>query len=90
MVDVDYEDVVFTDYKEYNSKLEKEKAKHKSDLRKQKNRHEAEYTNYIILDPICITFDPEEASKQNDKFMESRDYNVTIDFENCLNAASQP
>ena len=50
MVDVDYEDVVFTDYKEYNSKLEKEKAKHKSDLRKQKNRHEAEYTNYIILD----------------------------------------
>ena len=55
--DVDYEDVVFRDYEAYNSKLEKEKAERKFDLGKQK-KHEAEYTNYIILDPICTTFDP--------------------------------
>ena len=69
----------------------------KFDLGKQK-KHEAEYTNYIILDPICTTFEPEEASKQYEKFMESRSYNVNydrpsnvnIDFDNCPDAAPQP
>ena len=44
--------------------LKNEKAKLKSDLEKQKKKKvEPNPVNYIILDPICTTFDPEESLK---------------------------
>ena len=43
--------------------LKNEKAKLKSDLEKQKKKIEPNPVNYIILDPICTTFDPEESLK---------------------------
>lgn len=54
--------VVFSDYEEYDSKFKNEKAKLKSDLEKKKLNLKP--VNYMILDPICTTFDPEESLKQ--------------------------
>ena len=44
--------------------LKNEKAKLKSDLEKKKKKIELKPVNYMILDPICTTFDPEESLKQ--------------------------
>ena len=63
MADVVYEKVVFSDYEEYDSKFKKWKSQTQIWSWKTKKKIEPNPVNYIILDPICTTFDPEESLK---------------------------